>query len=275
MILSRATRKVAILLTPTFLIFYSANSHADPSQLFAQSLQKSICQNQLNELLKKWGSLQQWIQRVPGEHGEAVFESPTERLGFWIQVVFPQDQVGNRKSPHAIQRSNGGDITVSWNETDCAPLLGVKLHEPQQEQVSASPHVEYFTDSTLELELKRNPTGIIYGWSPMMPLSVIGYNEAKSIAKKLKLAFIPVLDPMADLESAKTASTDYKIKEEIKKVGSVELLERGMNLHYPSILVFSQGKMAGSLLPGLWDSPQALEAAINGALHRKSASAVE
>lgn len=256
--------KVATILTLAGPVFLNTAQGSTPiseptaEHEFAQLLEKSTCHDQLTEVLSKWNSANQWIRRVPGDNGEAVFETPTQRIGYWIQVIFPKA----RHAPRATQRSNGGDIAVSWNETDCSPLMGVKLNDAPAPAIGA----DFFTDTMLESELKKNKAGIIYGWSPMMPLSIIGYNEAKAVAKKLNLAFIPLLDPMVDLEIAKTASTDYKLKEGIRKVGSVELLERGMNLHYPSILFFSKGKMVGSLLPGLWDSPQALEAVIKGAI---------
>jgi hypothetical protein len=256
MIFSKVTMKVAKILAFSFFFGTALGSTSSIDGEFNQQSKKAICHDQLNELLTKWGSSSQWVKRVPGDDGNAIFETPTQRIGFWIQVSFPP----NRHSPKAIQRSNNGEINVSWTEAECAPQMDVKLNDKAQGAVSA----DFFTDQMLETEIKNNKAGIIYGWSPMMPLSIIGYNEAKSVAKKMKLDFIPVLDPMVDLEAAKTAINDYKIKEGIRKVGSVELLERGLNLHYPSILFFSQGKMVGSLLPGYWDNPKALEDAIHG-----------
>jgi hypothetical protein len=43
----------------------------------------------------------------------------------------------------------------------------------------------------------------------------------------------------------------FDLKEDIRKMRAVELVFRNMILHFPSILVFRDGKIVSPLLPGI------------------------
>lgn len=101
--------------------------------------------------------------------------------------------------------------------------------------------------------------GIIYAWSPHMPLSVKGLTEAAAVAAALRLEFIPALDPDADpglvqrlieAGTVRTADTSRGV--------AGALLEQGLLLHFPSLLVFDEGRLHGPSWPG-YHRPLVLE----------------
>jgi hypothetical protein len=97
-----------------------------------------------------------------------------------------------------------------------------------------------FTDQRLEKVLGRSKAGIIYFWSPHMPLSVKGYKEAAQVARELEISFLPLLDPFASIITKKKT---YKIE-------SKTLIDLGVLDHFPGVLVYSKGKITSPLLQG-------------------------
>jgi hypothetical protein len=241
------------------LVFANSSHAMDTATSVAHEIGHSACAPQAFELLRKWKSQAQWVRRtVPLENsgGEKSFATPTDQIGTWIElsVAESSELQMRRRSPAAV-------ITVRWNQSTCVPALGIKPYPAQ-----TSPTV--FTDQMLQTALNKNAAGMIYAWSPHMPLSVQGYPEAEKLAKKLGLAFVPVLDPEADLPAARSFSQAQHFDNGLKRNASIELLERGMNLHYPSIVLFSKGEIKGGMLPGYWDEEASLQAYVQEVLKK-------
>jgi hypothetical protein len=249
------TISVSVLALSTLSAWAAPDPVAIPS--VPALLKYSHCGTQATNLLANWGSSDRWIQRTPLDSGEKVLETPTEEVGVWIQGSFSAGQ-----PPVLVKRSDAAEIKVTWKDSDCTPQLGVTPVEGSIHTIKDAP----YTDEMLKTALGKGGSGIVYAWSPQMPLSVWGFNEAKAMAKKLKMDFVPVLDPGADPATATQLSKEKHLANSLHQITSVELMERGMNLHYPSILVFKNGKIVGSLIPGYWDEASALQASIEGAM---------
>ena len=122
-----------------------------------------------------------------------------------------------------------------------------------------SPAVEPldFTDrdlhTLLEADYSAGTGGLIYSWSPHMPYSVKGLAEIAELARRRGLQLVPLLDPQADLELAE-AAVPAELPT-LRRLDSRVLIDRGLSLHYPALLVFSQGSLGDTVLPG-YTSPE-------------------
>ena len=112
-----------------------------------------------------------------------------------------------------------------------------------------------FTDQSLESLLQcsadNRVSGVLYVWSPHMPYSVSGLMELNRLTKKLGIYVIPLLDPYADLGLALQIARNQHLRPEaLRKLSSRVLLSRGMTLHFPSMTLYSDGKIVGPMVPG-------------------------
>ncbi len=223
----------------------------------------SKCAAQSRELLGKWNVAltagQDWLRQPASLDGGKTFMAPTDRIGTWVRVTaFPDSSLElTRKAPDS-------SIVARWRASDCVPELAPRPGARIDRKVAST----LYTDHDLQEALSGAPAGIIYAWSPQAPQSVRGYAEARSLARKLDIAFVPVLDPDADSrDTARAASLAHIPPAAQRRAQSLELSVRGLGLNYPSTLVFNQGRFA-RLLPGYWSSPGAFETAVREALKR-------
>lgn len=124
-------------------------------------------------------------------------------------------------------------------------------------------HGQDFTDRDLEKilnsSLKSKSQGLIYVWSPHMPLSVRGVKEVEKLAKEKKWALTILRDPYANKVVAdKVASREKFPKNYLRRMESRTLLQREMSLHYPSLIAFRSGHLSPGVRGG-YDDPKRLE----------------
>lgn len=119
---------------------------------------------------------------------------------------------------------------MNSNDSEYAP---VKL--PQVEKTA-------YTDSDLKKTLGEHKWGVIYIWSPYMPLSVKAIREIKAAVKNKGGHVTILLDGKASLDEAKKWMKKEKLNmEELTQVGAYELYERDITLHYPITLIYADG----------------------------------
>jgi hypothetical protein len=108
-----------------------------------------------------------------------------------------------------------------------------------------------FSDEALRQVVRKNEKGVIFSWSPHMPLSIKAYFDLQTAAGRLGLKVFPVLDADADPVSSIEVVKKHQIETSaLRRMQSIELYQRGMAIHFPSILVFSGGKIRGDIIPG-------------------------
>lgn len=127
-----------------------------------------------------------------------------------------------------------------------------------------------FTDAALarllDAETLPGVSGILYIWSPHMPYSVQGLAEVLALGKRLELTVVPLLDPDADAGlAARVVQARHLPREVLRPMRSNRLLERGVTLHYPTLVLFREGRLLESMLPG-YVSPAVCEAFVRGRL---------
>lgn len=123
-------------------------------------------------------------------------------------------------------------------------------------------HANSFTDKHLRVllaqsEIKQS-SGLIYIWSPRMNLSILGAHEIQVVAHKLNLEVTFVLDPAAVSEEVKEVVTQYPLLQQTPKLESETLIGMNMKIHFPSLIIYQNGKLLSISRPG-YDEPERVE----------------
>lgn len=208
-------------------VLFGANAAKMPIQL--------PCQSQVFALLDGMPSPTVW-KRVSTDPNRFVIESPTKASGTWIKLSVGKQSVSLLKS------TIRGDIEYSL----VAPLCTAKLSVFGRRTLRKSSGL--FTDFSLvqlvKNSKKKKSSGVIFLWSPYMSVSLRGLKEIKPVADSLGLRIIPILDPRADRKTAQDALKKFRIQDvPLRKLASQDLYRRGMTLHYPTMLFFTNGKL--------------------------------
>lgn len=186
---------------------------------FGTELPKLNCNSEVEELLKNWGSQNTWNTR-----GDQTYYSPTEIFGEWV-IVLPEN--GGVTLTKANEAS---EIRVNFSR-DCKRSL----------KIVDLPMVPFTKGDEYLKDVIKDKKGIIYLWSPQMPLSIRGISSVKAAAKSLGLTAIILMD------------NSNKIPQYMNKnieVNSFELRMRNAYLHFPSIMAFENGKLKNTVKYG-------------------------
>lgn len=238
-----APRSNAISLAATLslaVVFPGGAAWAEPWKAIPE-LQGRACVRQLEKVLAEWDSAFEWDRGPMGPAESVVYRSPTGSLGAWTEVWIHTD-----KSLEARFTTAASTLSVQWKGPDCRPAMGVK-----QRTFGPPPPNGSFTDEDLRALVKQHRAGVIYAWSPAMPISMAGLQEMRKAARALGVPVIGVLDPEADAVIAEAeARRNGLAKEDLRQVDSLELMNRGVHVHYPAAVMFADGKIVGPRLPG-------------------------
>lgn len=162
--------------------------------------------------------------------------SPTKTLGVWLERAHLDNG--------AIELRR-----VSAQQTDVALLDGAGCLQKttthhrtfNQDSVRGA-----FTDASLDSLMAANNRGMIYVWSPRMPLSVKGLVEARAAAKTLGVTFTALAAESSDDDlNASAASVADR-----QRMESLELVYRNATIHYPSMLLYDNGRIIDGVYPG-------------------------
>ena len=196
----------------------------------------AACAAEIAAQRRRWRAAGEPIVQPPAGPGETLTHWPTDRFGIWlVQRVGPGETSLTRVTPERLSR-------IRWSAA-CAASDDERERRP-----AAGPA---FTDRDLDALLAAPGRGVIYLWSPHMPLSVDGWAELTRAAASRRLTVEPLLDPQADRGFAAAASAGGRLPPSaLRVVDSVELQFRELALHAPSIAVFAGGRLVGPLLRG-------------------------
>ena len=103
-----------------------------------------------------------------------------------------------------------------------------------------------FTDIALDSLLHANHRGLIYVWSPRMPLSVKGLAEARAAAQTMGIAFTALA---AESSDAELRESPVSVADQ-QRFESLELVYRNATIHYPSVLLYDNGHVIDGVYPG-------------------------
>ena len=194
------------------------------------------CAAEAEALRRRWDAVAPPLAQPPLTPGAALRHWPTRALGVWIvEETSPSHAVLTRVEPAALTR-------VTW-AAGCAATT-----ESRPRPAAPAPA---FTDADLARLLAGGGRGVLYLWSPHMPLSVDGYAAVADAARARGVPVDALLDPAADRTFARTAAAAHGLPAAAMRVAdSVELQFRELALHAPSAAVYAEGRLVGSVLRG-------------------------
>ena len=217
---------------------------------------QGACHEEVQATLERWGVTGPWFPELDLADGTKVRRSPTRVLGTWVELRLLPDG-----RSEALRITASMTARVGWS-TDCTASLSLKNYEYDEKILSKN-----YSDRSLGETLKKSKQGLLYAWSPQMPLSERSYASLKKVASELKLPLTLILDPNASLKQAEVFARKNKIpKEGLKTDQSLELLYRGMGEHYPALAVYADGKLIGPVFPG-YKNPERYKSFIQAQLN--------
>ena len=127
-----------------------------------------------------------------------------------------------------LRRVSLGETRVAtFDASSCAPEMIVHRRTFDAAELHAS-----FTDESLRALVRSNSRGIIYVWSPRMPLSEQGLRGAELAARRVGARFTAV---------------------QAEELGALELVYRNATIHFPTALFYADGHVIGTAIPGYKD----------------------
>lgn len=114
--------------------------------------------------------------------------------------------------------------------------------------------------------------GIIYVWSPLMPLSRLGIRNAITAAEQLDLGLIVIAgsELYERTRTSRGVSHDESAKGREKSSAdtlAAEVAAAGATIHYPAVVVFREGRIIGTAIVG-YKTTEAYLGMIKARLHR-------
>lgn len=196
----------------------------------------SPCAPHISDQRATWGAIGPPRMQPPSSEGATVLHWPTSTLGTWVVEV-----VGPREA--SLRRVVDGDVTdVTWS-TDCVPST---VDTPRLGSAMGR-----FTDADLRGLVAHHPRGLLYVWSPHMPLSVDGVRVARIVAERRGLPLTILLDPAANTGLARSVIARHGWPPDSAIVAdSTELRFRDVLVHAPTIQGYASGRLVGSAFPG-------------------------
>lgn len=229
-----------LLLTGTAFSNASAKTKRGPASM--DPLKGIACEKQINAQLDQWAWRKQWLKKPDTGRGAKVYASPTRVAGAWVRLfLFPGGEVSiERQSPERT-------VTLEWNTQTCISQMKTRDHPVDPEVVRTT-----FTDLGLQRLMDEHTEGMVYAWSPEMPLCQQGVSDALHASEKLGVPLFFVLDPNAAPETVEGAKRNWGIKtDQTVRIHSLELLNWGVLDHFPSLTVFKNHVVLGPPLMGL------------------------
>lgn len=196
----------------------------------------SRCAPHIADQRAAWGAIAPPRMQPPAADGATVLHWPTATLGTWVVEV-----VGPRET--SLHRVVDGEVTgVTWS-TDCVPST---VDTPRLGSAGGR-----FTDADLRRLVAHHPRGLLYVWSPHMPLSVDGVRVARIVAERRGLPVTILLDPSANTGLARSVIARHGWPADSAIVAdSTELRFRDVLVHAPTIQAYARGRLVGSAFPG-------------------------
>ncbi|WP_025410532.1 hypothetical protein [Gemmatirosa kalamazoonensis] len=192
------------------------------------------CRAALASVERRWGGTGEWRRLAP--YPVAREASPTDSVGVWLERWTLDDgRVELRR--------------VSARETRVADVTGegcVMRTTAHARTYDAAAMAGAFTDDSLRATMRVHRRGMVYVWSPGMPLSVRGLAEARAAASALGVGFTAVVADArpGELEIVRHDPVDARTMD------ALELVYRDATIHYPTALLYADGKPLGTAIPG-------------------------
>lgn len=205
------------------------------------------CAREASALTARLAPSPRWTALPASRLHARVSGTPTATIGTWlVKNDYPDGHV--ELVLRAIDEAN----LFTWEQPDC------RLQHASRKINTLVP-AHPFTDSDLRELVAGKKAGLVYAWSPNMPLSEDSVRDIAEAAKSMGLELTYVADPnVAAALVEHMAKRDGLDIGKPKQMHSLELAMLGMHMHYPSTLVYSDGRIL-TAFPGAKSSVAYIE----------------
>lgn len=192
------------------------------------------CATVVQALENDWQVTGEWRALAPWPVAREA--TPTTRIGVWVERSHPDNGTVE------YRRVSASETTVATLDADGCLHAMAEHHRTFNDDALR----DAFTDTTLDSLLQVNTRGMVYVWSPRMPLSVNGLAEARAAAGRLGIAFTAVLAE----DDRDAATTPGATQDDQRRLESLELVYRNSTIHYPTALFYADGHIIDGVYPG-------------------------
>lgn len=197
------------------------------------------CGDVVRQQLEAWGARDEMRRISEGPTDVARYVWPTARIGVWLDLRLSRDG-SLRLARVAPDRTT----ELVWS-TEC------RASPKENAPVSGAQNPDAFHDADLEALLDAPHPVVVYVWSPHMPLSVDGVQQASTAVQRLGLQMVVLASPDSDRAYVNRVAQDAGLPDGAgRQVNSIELLFRDVLVHAPTVQLFVDGRAAGPAIPG-------------------------
>jgi hypothetical protein len=199
------------------------------------------CEKEVQRELETWGArVDAVFPSASDPTGVRAALLPTRALGVWVRLtVDPRGET-------LVERITAALVEGRRFGPGCEAI------EVGREERSIA--ADAWTDAALTERHNEGDTGVVLLWSPHMPLSIDAYAVLEALTREMGLDLVPMLDPASDPAYARAVALERGMPASaLRPLGGIELTFRGITTHAPSVQVFTQGRLAGPVVPGYRD----------------------
>lgn len=192
------------------------------------------CADASRVLESEWEGTNEWRALAPYPSPREA--TPTKTVGVWLERSHLENGAIELRRVSAQQT----DVALI-DAAGCLQNSTTHHRAFQQDSLRNA-----FTDESLDSLLTATNRGLIYVWSPRMPLSIKGLPEARAAAESMGIAFTALASESidADFDALNVSTRDRQ------RMESVELVYRNATIHYPSVLLYDNSRVVDGVFPG-------------------------
>lgn len=171
-------------------------------------------------------------------------------------IVFRNSKTGNTHTIWGNRKTVTYEVADKIKETksattftagECAAKVIDSKLESAVPVATTKEKLNHYLDADLFSAMKKNSWGVIYVWTPYMPLSVSGLAEIKKALAGTDGELTILLDPRATVgEAEKWIEKGLVQKNELRKAASTEISDRGLGVHFPAVYIYKDGFLANT-----------------------------
>jgi hypothetical protein len=209
---------------------------------------KSEVDMKISEVLQLKSENIRWIKAEP-MMSDQVWRIKGSKFGWWVEVV-----VKDKLVKKIIAMNPDQVLEISLDHKCKSAKKKIEKITPAYRSNFAN-HLK-INDTKLQKIITETQNGLIYIWSPKMRYSVEQYDLFEKYAKKNKLHFMALLDPIYNFEDIFDLNHKSIKPSSVYQLDSIELFYRDATIHYPTTFIYLSGSLIDKTLVGAYSEKQ-------------------
>lgn len=245
---SREFAAAIVLIASLFLTLCTPEGYA--SVELSAELKGLPCAQEALSVVKAWQGQEPWTRALASRPGESVYRAPTQTLGKWIELSRDASEI-------KLKLFSGTQILQFSLGAECRGEARLVARKAKDRFGKARSFYGFkiMRDPELAALLGEQKPGILFLWTPHKPISISGLEQILAAAKELKIPVYPVVEPNSAPSAVTRELKRLKIaKANVYYLDSFDLQYRGFRLHFPSLIVFNQGRFTSQVRRGYEDA---------------------